>query len=178
MESELSKQEEQLRMDFLTEKAAALAEQSKESSDELREARFKVEDKWKAKLEKLAEAATQSKKATARDVKQLTEMHRAHVQALEKSLKEETSRHDKARSQIKALTIARANEAAKNASERETAAQAAASNIKEVEQLRLMTERATKQRDDSESRAQAAMMQAKRISQDRRLDTAALQGLR
>ena len=81
---------------------------------------------------------------------QLTALHSNHAKALEKSLREETSRLEKARAQIKHLTITRATESAQHATDRETEWQSAAANQAEIAQLRLMLEKMTRQRDEAE----------------------------
>jgi len=176
--NELAIREEQLRQTFMAEKVVAMAEAAKENNDSLREAKFKIEDKWKSKFEKLKAEMDRSKKSTARDVKQLTELHKEHVKALEKGLSDERRRLDKARGMIKELTMKRAQEAARNASDRETMAQGAAVAVREVEELRLMVKRALEQRDEAETRCEAAVRSAKRAGEEERMKEAQLQGLR
>ena len=100
-------------------KAVALASAQKDFASKLSSHKSTLELKWSKKFQKLQSQYTQQKLSTARDVKQLTTLHASHVRALEKSLNDETIRLEKSRQQIKYLTIQRANESAKYASERE-----------------------------------------------------------
>ena len=67
------------------------------NSEELHKFKFTLEDKWKKRFDKLQQQTQAAKSATARDVKQLTMLHQNHVKALEKSLREETTRLEKVR---------------------------------------------------------------------------------
>ena len=178
LRNEVAAREDDTRRELAIDKAVALAEQVKIHGEEMHKYKFQVEDKWRRKFEKLQQHHAAAKQATARDVKQLTALHSNHVKALEKSLREETSRLEKARAQVKHLTITRATESAKNANDRETEWQSAAQNQAEIAQLRLMLERMAKQRDEAERLAEAASSKAKRTGDDSRLESAKVQGIR
>ncbi|GMH67937.1 hypothetical protein TL16_g04803 [Triparma laevis f. inornata] len=178
LQNELATLEDELRQGHVMDKAVALAEALKAQNSEMFEFKRKVEEKWRRKFDKLQSQTAEAKKATGRDVKQLTSLHQNHVLALEKSLREETSRLDKARQQIKHLTITRASESAKNASDREVNWQSAAENEAEIGELKVMVERLGSQREEAERMAEAAISKAKRMGDDVRLEAAKVQGIR
>ncbi|GMI00822.1 hypothetical protein TrST_g5034 [Triparma strigata] len=178
IEREMASLEDSLAQSHALDKAVALASAQKDFASKLSSHKSTLELKWSKKFQKLQSQYTQQKLSTARDVKQLTTLHASHVRALEKSLNDETIRLEKSRQQIKYLTIQRANESAKYASERERNSLSAAENLKEISEMRIIIKRLTQQRLDAERQSTVLSSETKRIGEDKRMEEAKVQGIR
>jgi hypothetical protein len=177
-QSALMRQREVLKKQFAVEKAVAIAEANEAASAELHAMKIKIDDKWKKKFDALKSSSTAAQVQTAKDVKQLTVLHATHVAALERALKEEVDRLNVVREQNKQLTIGRAADAAKNASEREKESKTLSENLKDLEKMRNTLKIAVAEKEEMAKQCSSAKSEASRLSDDKRMSDARIQGVK
>ncbi len=178
VERALTELETRLRKEFAADKAMALANAQQEMSAEITAAKSAAEDRVKKKVSTLTSQHQARERQTAADVKALTALHRSHVSALEKALREETARLGKSREQVKQLTMSRAAETARFAAERESMAKDTAENLKTVTGLKEALTRLERAKGAAEARAVAAVSEAGKRGEERRMSRASLSGIK
>ena len=108
----------------------------------------------------------------------LSSLHKNHVLALENALKDETKRLATTRQELTRVTLARASDAAANATAREQEAANSAKAMKELQRLKIVCEKAFLEKDRAENRASVAAAETNRISDSSRLDRAKNNGVK
>jgi len=175
---EFSRAEEKLKKRFASEKAIELAQMATAHSDEMHRLRTFLENDYKKKIKKVKSDSDLSNKQTSKDVQQLTNLHRSHILALETALKDETKRLSVARSELTRVTLARASDAAMNASAREVEVNQSANMLKELARLKQLSEKSFAEKEKAEVRASAGLAEITRIDDSSRLKWAEMVGLK